>query len=229
MRKLLSIFALLMAASMLVWFAGCGDDDDDDDAGPAPSVTSVSISEGQEVAGNTSITITFSKAVQKATVTVSGATGAVSGVPGNTITWTPSPDMPVGAHTLTVTAEDAGGQGLDPAFTPVNFKAIVPDTTPPALDGGACDPKDGADGVDPADIAEVLTVKFSEALAEAKITKKEPEFNSTDELVGDTLTVSPLKFSFPNETEVIIGISATDAAGNTAELEYGFTTMAKEQ
>jgi hypothetical protein len=229
MKGLLRIFALLTAASMLIWIAGCGEDEEEEEAGPPPGVESVTISEGQQVAGNTAIIVTFTKSVASATITVSGATGAATGVPGKTVTWTPSPDMPPGAHTLTISAEDAGGQGLDPAFTPVNFTAIAPDTTPPALDDGKCDPKNGADGVDPADYPETITLVFSEALAEAKVTAKEPDFKSTEELAADTLTITFLQYELPNETEVAITVEATDAAGNSADLEYGFTTMAKEQ
>jgi hypothetical protein len=229
MKGLLRIFALLTAASMLIWIAGCGEDEEEEEAGPPPGVESVSISEGQQVAGNTSIIVTFTKSVASATITVTGATGAVTGVPGKTATWTPSPDIPPGAHTLTVSAEDAGGQGLDPAFTPVNFTAIAPDTTAPALDDGKCDPKNGADGVDPADYPETITIVFSEALAEAKVTAKEPDFKSTEELAADTLTITFLQYELPNETEVTLTVEATDPAGNSADLEYGFTTRATEQ
>lgn len=231
MNRLLRIFALLTAASMLIWIAGCGEEEEEEEKGPAPKVDAVNISEGQEVAGNTAIVVTFSKAVETATITVSGATGAVSGLPGKTATWTPSPDMPAGAHTLSITAEDSAGQGLDPAFTPVNFTATAPDTTPPALDVANCDPKDGADGVDPADYPEQIVLAFSEKLKEAKVSSKEPDFKSTDELSADgkTLTIKFLQFTLPNETEFTIKVAATDAAGNPAALEYSFTTMAKEQ
>jgi hypothetical protein len=231
MKGLLRIFALLTAASMLIWVAGCGDDEEEEEAGPAPGVESVTISEGQQVAGNTSIIVTFTKSVASATITVTGAAGAVTGVPGKTVTWTPSGDIPPGAHTLTVSAEDTAGQGLDPGFTPVNFTAIAPDTTPPAMDDGKSDPKNGADGVDPADYPETITIAFSEALAEAKVTAKEPDFKSTDELAADgmSMVITFLQYELPNETEVKITVAATDPAGNSADLEYGFTTMAKEQ
>jgi len=231
MNRLLRVFALLTAASMLIWIAGCGEEEEEEEKGPPPKVDAVNISEGATVAGNTAIVVTFSKAVETATITVSGATGSVTGVPGKTVTWTPSPDMPAGAHTLSITAEDSAGQGLDPAFTPINFTATAPDTIPPALDGAKCDPKDGADGVDPADYPEKLVVTFSEKLKEAKVTAKEPDFKSTDELAADgmTLTIAFLQFAMPNETEFTIKVAATDAAGNSADLEYSFTTMAKEQ
>jgi|GEM_PF-1955771 len=231
MKVLLRIFALLTAASMLIWIAGCGEDEEEEEAGPAPKVDAVNISEGQQIAGNASIVVTFSKSVASATITVSGATGAVTGIPGKQATWTPSPDIPPGAHTLSITAEDSAGQGLDPAFTPINFTAIAPDPDPPELDDGKCDPKNGADGVDPADYPETIEIAFNEALSEAKITAKEPDFKSTEELSADgkVLVITFLQYELPNETEVAITVSATDLAGNSADLEYGFTTMEKEE
>jgi hypothetical protein len=231
MKGLLRIFALLTAASMLIWIAGCGEEEAEEEAGPPPSVDTVTLSEGQQIAGNASITVSFSKAVESADITVSGATGTVTGLPGKTAIWTPSPDIPPGAHTLTITAEDSAGQGLDPAFTPVNFTAIAPDPDPPVLDDAKCDPKNGADGVDPADYPEKIEIAFNEALSAAKVTAAEPEFKSTEELSADgkVLTITFLQYSMPNETEFVITVSATDLAGNTAELEYGFTTMEKEQ
>jgi hypothetical protein len=228
MKRFLRIFALLMAASMLIWLVGCGgDDDEEEDAGPAPNVVSVSVAEGAQVAGNQSITVTFSKAVTSATITVTGAAGATT-VAGKVATWTPSGDIPPGAHTLTIDAEDSAGQALEGAV-PVNFTAVAPDNVPPALDGGKCDPKDGTDGVDPADYPETLTVVFTEDLSDATVTAKSPDFKSTEELAGNTLTITFLQYSMPNETEFELTISATDAAGNSADIDYGFTTMAKEE
>jgi hypothetical protein len=228
MKRLLRIFALLTAASMLIWIAGCGGDDEEEEKGPPPEVNAVSITEGAEVAGNSAITISFSKAMESVDVTVTGASGAVV-VDGKTATWTPSPDIPPGAHTLTGTGTDKEGQSVD--FGPVNFSAIAPDNEPPALDGGACDPKDGATGVDPAGYGEsiVIALKDNVGVADAKVTATEPEFNFTEELADGKLTVNFLKYSMPNETEFSITVSASDAAGNTAEVTYGFTTMAKEQ
>jgi hypothetical protein len=228
MKRLLRIFALLTAASMLIWIAGCGGDDEEEEKGPPPEVSAISITEGAEVAGNTAITITFSKAMESVSVTVTGATGAVT-VDGKVATWTPSPDMPSGAHTLTGSGTDKEDQSVD--FGPVNFSATAPDNEPPALDGGACDPKDGATGVDPAGYPDklVIAVKDNVGVADVKITAADPEFGFTEELADGKLTVSFLKYSMPNETEFTITVSASDAAGNTAELTYGFTTMAKEQ
>jgi hypothetical protein len=232
MKRLLRIFALLMAASMLIWIAGCGDDDEEEeDAGPAPTVSSVSVSEGQEIPANASITVTFSKSVDTATITVTGAAGAVTGIPGTTAIWTPSADMSAGAHTLTISAEDSAGQALDPAATPINFTVGAKDDVAPKIDDGACSPENGADGVDPADVADI-TIVFDEPMADAKMDKFEPDAQTKAEFDGDkTLLVEFLGgFELSNEMEIIITLSGSDKAGNAlATTEYTFTTMAKEE
>lgn len=231
MKKLLRIFALLMAASMLLWIAGCGDDDEEEeDAGPAPTATA-SVSAGQEIPANASITVTFSKSVDTATIAVTGAAGAVTGIPGTTATWTPSADMSAGAHTLTITAEDSAGQALDPAFTPVNFTVGASDDVAPKIDDGACSPENGADGVDPADVADI-TIVFDEAMSDADVDKFEPDAQVQSEFDGDkTLTIEFLGgFELSNEMEIIVTLSGSDKAGNAlATTEYTFTTMAKEE
>ena len=227
MRKLLSILALLTAASMVLWIAGCGGDDDDDVVEP-PVFESWSITEGQELAGNATITATFDKSVTSATITVTGAAGTTVAA-GKTATWTPTGDIPAGAHTATVDAENDGGS-LEGAV-PVNFTAIAPDVTKPTLVGASCDPKDGASGVDPADYPETIVATFSEALKSATITGKDPDFKSTDELSADgkTLTIAFLQYTMPNETPFTITIEAIDMSNNSDTLEWTFETMAKEQ
>jgi len=227
MRKLLSILALLTAASMVLWFAGCGGDDDDDVVNPPTSAT-WSISEGQELAGNAVIMVTFDVAVDEATITVTGAAGTTT-VDKKVATWTPTGAIPAGAHTATVTASNAGGS-LEGA-TAVNFTAIAPDIVKPTLSGASCDPKDGASGVDPADYPEMIVAAFSEKLASASITGKDPDFKSTEELGpdGTTLEISFLQYTMPNETPFTITIDIADGAGNTNTVEWTFETMAKEQ
>ena len=228
MKRLSRIFALLMAASMLIWLVGCGGDDDDDDnndndAGPVPTVTGASVTAGASIPGNTTITFTLNKAVASATVSGAAGTTAVSGT---SVIFTPSPAMS-GAVTLSVTGEDAGGQAIDPPYS-ISFTATAPDTTAPTLVGASCVPADGASGVDPAGITE-LVVKFSEALGTATLTSKEPDFNSTDVVAGDTLTITFLAYSLPNETPVSVGITVTDPSGNSADVVYGFETMEKPE
>lgn len=226
MKRLLSIFALLMAASMLMWIAGCGDDDDDDDNDTddiAPVLQSSIPAAGGSQAANAVVTFTYDETIAKATVTSGNGTAVVAG-PVVTVT----PSVAAGSVTVSVDVEDAAGNKTSSS---VAYTATVADNTPPALDGGSCDPKDGADGVDPAGYPEGITVAFSEALSEAKVSSADPDFKFTPELAADgkKLAIKFLQYSMPNETPFTITLAATDLAGNAAELKYTFTTMAKEQ
>jgi len=226
MKRLLKILALLMAASMVMWMFGCGgDDDDDNDDGDTvpPTLQSTSPTANGTQAANAAVTFTYDEVIAKATVTSGNGTAVAAGT---VVTVTPS--VSAGAVTVSVDVEDAAGNVTSSS---VNYTATTPDTTPPALDGASCDPKDGADGVDPADYGEKIVIAFSEALKEAKVASTDPNFNFTPELAADgkSLTINFLKYSMPNETEFTIKIAATDLANNSAELTYSFTTMAKEQ
>jgi hypothetical protein len=226
MKRFLRIFALLVAASMLLWIAGCGgDDDDDDDADdttPPALISSVPAAGGTQ-AGNAAVTLTFDENITEAAV-VSGGTGAA--VPaGTVVTFTPSPALPAGAVTLVISVKDAAGNETQAT---VSYTAIEPDPDPPELADNDCVPKNGESGVDPAGMTE-LVIAFNEDLSEAKVTSTDPEFRFTDKLEGGVLTLTFLQYSPPNETTVTVGVDATDMANNTASVEYSFTTMAKEE
>ena len=229
MTKVLRIFALLTAASMLLWIAGCGgDDDDDDEVGPAPEVVSISVADGASIAGNASIVITFSKAMESVDVTVTGAAGTVA-IDSKVATWTPSADMSAGAHTLTGTGTDLEAQTVD--FGPVNFTATAADNVAPTIVDGDCVPENGDSAVDPADVTETITIVFSEAMGAVTVESMEPDVNIDSALDGATLTIQFLGgVSLGNETAVVIGLLGEDLAGNAlADDEYAFTTMAKEE
>jgi hypothetical protein len=223
MRRSLRIFALLMAASMLIWVAGCGDDEEEEEKGPAPEVESSVPAAGATIAGNASVTFTLNVKLDEASV--SGAAGTTT-IEGKNVIFTPTTDMPAGPVSLTLTGTSADGQEVSHTLS---FTAGAVDRDPPELVDSKCDPKNGATGVDPADYPEAITVVFNEDVAEAVVTSAEPEFKFTEEIAGDTLTINFLQYSMPNETEYTIGVTAKDAAGNEAELEYSFTTMAKEE
>ena len=84
--------------------------------------------------------------------------------------------------------------------------------------------------MDPADLeeGEEIVLVFSEPLGDVTIDMIEPDEKIVDEIDGDTVTITFLNWSLGNEQEVEIEIAAEDLAGNTAEFDYGFTTMAKE-
>ena len=227
MKKVLSIFALLMAASMLFWLAGCGGDDDDDDCADnvAPKVNSVSPN-GGDIFLNTTITVTLSKAADTVTITLGGA-AVTPTVAGNAYSFTPTKTGDNQA--LAITAEDACGDGLDPAFAGVSFNVGEEDTTDPELVGGDCEPEDGEDGVDPADVTEIILV-FSEDISDdSTFEMVEPDENINAVVDGDTVTIEFLGgWSLGNEQEVELEGAVMDLAGNAADIEYGFTTMSKE-
>ena len=218
MRKTLRIFALLIAASMLLWIAGCGgDDDDDDDCGDNVAPTVTLSPAGGSVASNAVVTATTSKPVD--TLTVSGGITAA----GSGKNWTFS--LPEGAQSITVDATDSCG---DSGSASGSYTVTAADSEAPTLDGGGSNPKDGADGVDPADVEEIV-LKFSEELKAAEITNFEPDGDVLGELDGDTLTVNFLgNFTLSNEQEIVDEVDIEDLAGNTASVTYTFTTMAKE-
>ena len=229
MKRLLRIFALLMAASMLVWLAGCGgDDDDDDEVVPANFVSATSggaALAGSSVAGNATIVVTLDKTVTAGEVTVDvPGTTAVSGA---TLTWTPTGNMPAGSHTLSAVTAD----GESVTITPITFTATEPDANPPELDAANCDPSPGETGVDPADYPEsiVVAAKDDKAMSSIKVTSVDPVFDFTEEYADGKMTLKFMKYTMPNETEYTIEYTATDAAGNTADLSVTFTTMSKEE
>jgi len=236
MKRLLSIFGLLTAFLMVIMFVGCGGDDEEETL-PEPTVTSISVAAGSEVAGNTAITIAFSRKVDDGSVDiqVSGATGTVSwDAAGKTATWTPTGDIPAGAHTLTVSGSAADDQAIG-GTTSVNFTAVAPDNVPPEIDGNKCEPKNGEDGVDPADVNDAgeIVIVFTEPCKGVKVDSASPEdMKFVDELSADgtELVLTFQKWEIGNEVEVEIELVGTDMAGNDLkDGSYGFTTMAKEE
>ena len=217
MRKTLSIFALLIAASMLLWIAGCGGDDDDDDCADnvAPVVTLSPA--GGAVASNAVITANVSKPVD--TLTISGGVVAAGSGKVRTVS------LAEGAQSVTVDATDSCG---DSGSASGSYTVTAPDSEAPDIASSGSDPKDGASGVDPADVDEIV-VKFTEPLKAAEMASFEPDVDVDASLDGDTVTISFLGgASLSNEQEIVVEFNIEDLAGNTATVTYTFTTMAKE-
>lgn len=221
MMRALRIFGLLMTALMLFWIAGCGDDDDDDDccaSNVPPTVTLLPA--GGDIFGNTIITAKCSKVVETLTI----STGAIATSSDNKV-WIFSLAEEGAGQSITVECIDACG---DVGSAIGTYHVGGCGCGEPELDGEACNPKDGANDVDPEDVSEI-TLFFSESLSGAEITNFEPEADISSELDGDTLTISFLGgYSLPNEQEVVIELTVEDLAGNTVDVEYSFTTKAKE-
>ena len=98
------------------------------------AVTGSSPSEGQTIGANATVAISFNRAPKTASATFSPDVGAVNtAISGSAASFTPaSGSFAAGtAYTVTVTATDAGNNGLAAPFV-VHFNTAAPDTTPPA-------------------------------------------------------------------------------------------------
>lgn len=207
--------------------AGCGGDDDDDACADnvAPKVVSVAPNGGQ-ISLNSTITVTLSKPVDTISITLGGA--AVTNASSDKKVYTFTPTKEGAGQALAITAEDSCGDSLDPAYAGVSFDVMPQDTTAPTLLGDSCKPKNGATGLDPATITEIVLI-FSEPLKSATVDMVEPSENINATVDGVNVTIEFLGgWTFGNETTADIKIAAVDLAGNSADISYGFTTMAKE-
>jgi len=219
MTKIFRILALLAAASMLLWIAGCGGDDDDDDCADNVAPTVTLSPAGGDVFSNSIITAMCSKPVD--TLTISGGIVATAGAAKKNWTF----NLPEGSQSITVEATDACGDSGSASGT---YNVGAPDTVAPKLVGNDCVPKDGDDGVDPADV-EDITLAFDEDIKTATVTAFEPDANVQATPDGSEVLIEFLgNFSLGNEQEVNVEITVTDLAGNSTDAVYSFTTMAKE-
>ena len=94
---------------------------------------------------------------------------------------------------------------------------------------------DGAVDVDPAEYAEKLLLVFNEPLVEVEVLSTRPEFPFTAELIQNvdiletkSLEIKFLDYTMPRGKMFIIAVKAMDLAGNSAQLEYSFATIARE-
>jgi hypothetical protein len=223
MKNVLRISALLTAALMVFIMIGCGGDEEEEVV--APTLVSTSPAAGGEIAANGSITITFDKSMKS--VTVNGTAATVSG---KTAVWKPAADLTPGAVTLTIEGTSADGGKLATATVTLTAKAA--DKEAPDIVGDSCTPKNGASGVDPASVTNIVIV-FTEAMGSAKVDSFEPKDAKVDSKLTDdkTLTISFLGgYKLSNEMEVKVTVSGSDKAGNALKTTaYSFATMKKEE
>ncbi|HEY1160453.1 MAG TPA: Ig-like domain-containing protein [Terracidiphilus sp.] len=224
-----------MASLLVVFIAGCGQE-----TVTIPSVVSTIPANGAtDVVINTTISATFSVAMNPSTIsattfTVTGPGGtAVAGAvtySGVTATFTPSAVLAYGTlytGTITAGATDLGGTNLLASYS-WSFRTVTP---PPAVISTV--PANGATNVP---ISQVLSATFSEAMAPASISAT--TFTVTDPsgaAVAGTVTYSGVVATFTpmanlaNTTvyTATITTGATSAAGVPLPANYpwSFTTI----
>jgi hypothetical protein len=224
MQKLFRLTALLVAAMLAVWVVGCGDDDDDDDddTGTVAAVTAVNPADNSTVAANTAIEVTFDNAPEDS-VTINGKPATLVGKKASIdnaglaeganipveIKWT-STSGDAGTHTVTYTVEPE-------------------DVTPPSV--ASSTPSDGAKDVNPDDVnADGIVIELDEeADVTLTVTLEDVPLNWKASVDGTTVTLQPLSGSeLGFEKEYVVTGTATDGAGNEAEISITFTTQGKE-
>jgi hypothetical protein len=218
MKRTIQALAMLIAITLLaVWMVGCGGEDL-----TTATVTGVVPAEGETVAANTEITITFDNPVTDVTVNGEPATGSGK-------TWKYKGTLQASNAIAWTNEDESAGEGKTVAYT-----VEAADEIPPEVTGST--PEDGADNQDPEQInTDGIEVTFSEPLKKASIevTVEGEALPWSVELSDDKMTAKLLLIKggdLSYETEVVIVIGAEDLAGNKLEgHEITFTTAAKEE
>lgn len=217
MKLFFRTLAIVMTALFAVYMVGCGGDDPE----PTPDAAFVSATPASgDLAANGSVKVTFDNnpgAVEASAGTVSG-TGK-----SRTIT-APADGFPIGALALNLTWENGGADGHT-----LNYTVVAADETAPEVT--ASSPKDGAEGVDPADVFEDgIEVTFSEPVTgELMLMDGDDDVGWTSATDGDMITLTGnAGQELSNETEYEVAGTVKDGAGNEAEVSITFTTKAKE-
>jgi len=189
----------------------------------------MSTAAGWEAPSNTSISIDFyAGGFDFIEISVSEATG-VTRLDANVAIWTPTEDMSLGTHTLTIDARRGNCKLEDFSYT---FTVVGPDKTPPVIVDEECDPENGAMDVNPDDYLEELTIIFSECMLEVDVTSASLNVHSWRLSRGKYIKISTevRENRLPYDTEFRATLSGTDYSGNElATTEYSFVTMKKPQ
>jgi hypothetical protein len=221
MKSTIQTLAILIAMTLLaVWLVGCGGEDL-----TVAVITGANPAEGSEIAANQEITITFDNVATD--VTVNGTPAAGSGK-----SWKWSGTIPEGAQTLSVawTNEDeTSGSGT------ISYTVTAADPDPPVI--ASSDPSDGDADLDPEALnADGMEIKFEEAdlkKATVIVSIEGEALKWAAELQDDNQTVKVVMLKggeIPYEAEVVLTVTAEDAAGNKMdEVEITFNTAAKEE
>jgi hypothetical protein len=222
MKRTIQTLAILMAITLaLVWIVGCGEEEEV----VLAALTGGVPPEGSEIAANQEITLNFDNAAFNVTVNGTPATGSGKA-------WRWKGDLAEGAATLSVAweNEDASETGSGS----VSYTVKAADTTPPEVTGST--PGDGDDDQDPEAINEDgIVIEFSEPVKKVTVdvTIEGDALKWTVETSDDGMTATAIMLpggELPYESEIVVIVSAEDAAGNEMEeTEITFATAAKEE
>ncbi len=207
----------------------------------APTVTSVTPANGATgvATAGTTVTATFSEAMNQATITTStftltGPSGAVSGTvtySGDTATFTPSASLDYGTQytaTITTGAASSGGTALA-----ANYTWSFTTASAPAPTVASVTPTNGATGV--ATAGTTVTATFSEAMNQSTITMSTftltgPGGTAVGGVVtysGDTAVFTPsasLAYDTQYTATLTTGVQAANGAALAANYSWTFTT-----
>ena len=255
MKYLSALFCL----AIMIFFSGCGEEEPEPDGGDpnkdttAPTVSSsVPVDDATDVAITANVTVTFSEAIDIASVssasfklTERGSSEAIEGsynASGSGVTLNPTSDLaPSTTYTLTLSTAitDLSGNrlasGATISFTtassgedPVNDPATGSDTTAP--DVTSTDPTDEATSVGP---GTNILVTFTEAIDPASVTSDNVklteqgsslEIQAVVSVSGEVMTIDPsADFAELTTYVVVLGTGLTDLAGNALASEVNFS------
>jgi Ice-binding-like/Bacterial Ig-like domain len=237
MKKMKNVFAIV-ATLLVVFLTGC---QKDDDPGIRPTVTSTSPANNAiSIASNSSVTATFSVAMNPATITieefiVKQGTTVIPGVvtyTGTTATFNPSSNLEgntIYTGTITTGAKNKAGDGLLNNHTFSFTTGAAPDVALPVV--SSTDPSSTATGVAR---NKTIAITFSEAMDASTITSSTFTLKKGSTSVAGAVTYTGLVASF-NPTNTLdasavytatISTGAKDVAGNAlaTSTEWSFTT-----
>lgn len=214
MKLYFRTLAIVMAALLAVYIVGCGGDDPADEPAAAAFV-SASPASG-DLAANGSISVTFDN--NPGDVTASAGTVAGSGK-----SRTINGPFTTGALALNLTWTNGDGSHT------LNYTVVAADEAAPEVT--ASNPKDGAEGVDPAKVFEDgIEVTFNENVSgDLMLMDGDDDVGWGSEASDNKITLTGnAGQELSNETEYKIAGTVKDGAGNEAEVSITFVTKAKE-
>ena len=213
MKLYFRTLAIVLSALLAVYIVGCGGEEDPE---PTDAAFVSATPASGDLAANGSISVTFDNnpgdvTASAGTVTGSGKSRTING------------PFTAGALALNLTWTNGDGSHT------LNYTIVAADETAPEVT--ASNPKDGAEGVDPAKVFEDgIEVTFNENVTgELKLMDGDDDVGWTSEASDNKITLTGnAGQELSNETEYEIAGTVQDGAGNEAEVSITFVTKAKE-